>query len=176
MEKKINKNPKQQKIYNHNNNFNQIKTRKDPNDERQIKSKTGKYNLDFIDWNNEHERVSEIMQKIEDGEKVEDKNEERRIRNYMNKENEKNGIDEKIEFETVNNPDINKECYICLKNFSRKRIVKKVFCGHMFCEECLLPWIKYHHTCPICKYEFPNKIQKEEEEKENNFEYDNFDI
>ena len=38
-------------------------------DNRPIKfNKSGKYNLDFIDWNNEWERVGEVACKIENGE------------------------------------------------------------------------------------------------------------
>ena len=46
-------------------------------DSRPIKfNKSGKYNLDFIDWNNEWERVGEIACKIENGEPVSDPEEE----------------------------------------------------------------------------------------------------
>ena len=38
-------------------------------DRRPIKyNPSGKYNLDFIDWNNEWERVGEIAAKLENGE------------------------------------------------------------------------------------------------------------
>ena len=53
-------------------------------DRRPIKfNKSGKYNLDFIDWNNEGERVGEIACKIENGEPVSDPEEEARVRKHM---------------------------------------------------------------------------------------------
>lgn len=139
-------------------------------DERPIKS-IGKYNLNFIDWNNEWERVNEVLLKIEEGEEVKDKEEERRIINCVNKEREKNGIFVH-NFELILKPDIKKECYICLKNFSLKKKVRKLTCKHMFCEECLLPWIKYNSKCPVCKFDFKEEKYKKDNKDINEVEFD----
>lgn len=149
------------KISNSNKINNQINSRINNTDTRPINS-SGRYNLNFIDWNNEWERVNEVILKIENGEKIEDKEEEQRIRNCLNKEKEKNGITIKA-FEIVVKPDTKKECYICLKNFCVKTKIRRLFCKHMFCEECLLPWIKYNSKCPVCKFDFKQKDQNEDD-------------
>lgn len=119
--------------------------------DRPIKpSKKGGYNLDFIDWNNEWERVGDIVNKLENNEQVSDEEEANRVRRHVQIELEKHGvlIDN---FPMVVKVDITKECYICLKNFQRGRKVRKLPCNHMFCEDCLKPWIKTNYTCPTCK-------------------------
>lgn len=30
-------------------------------------------------------------------------------------------------------------------------------CKHCFHEECILPWLELHHTCPICRAELPSE-------------------
>ena len=122
--------------------------------DRVIKS-TGKYNMNFIDWNNEWERVSEIENKLDNGEVVSDEEEAKRVKYFRDKESEKYGvlIDS---FEIVKNVDIKKECYICLKYFSRSKIVRRLPCKHIFCHECLAPWVKTHYNCPTCKYMLKN--------------------
>lgn len=131
-------------------------------EDRPIRS-SGKYNLNFIDWNNEWERVNEVIVKIENGEHIEDKEEERRIKNCINKEKEKDGITINT-FEIILRPDTKKECYICLKNFSYNKKVRRLFCKHMFCEECLLPWIKYNSKCPVCKFDFKQNENNQDDE------------
>ena len=73
-------------------------------DNRPIRfNKNGKYNLDFIDWNNEWERVGEVACRIENGEELSDKEEEaiqflpcreveqKRIYNYIKEGLQTNG-------------------------------------------------------------------------------------
>ncbi len=130
--------------------------------ERPIRpSNNGKYNLDFIDWNNEWERVNEVALKLDRGEQVEDQEEAERIRKHLNIEKEKYGVG--VEKFLLVKPDCTKECYICLKYFTKNKKVRKLPCNHQFCEECLKPWIKTNYTCPTCKA----KLKKDPDEEEN---------
>ncbi|MCQ2818009.1 MAG: hypothetical protein MJ252_12155 [archaeon] len=123
----------------------------------------GKYNLDFIDWNNEWERVGEIACKIENGEECSDPEEEARVRRHMEIEANKYGVDCK-EFPLVpkSKIPIDKDCYICLKQFKRNSTVRKLPCGHMFDEQCLIPWFKSNSVCPVCRF----NLKPEEEEED----------
>ena len=80
-------------------------------DRRPIKyNPSGKYNLDFIDWNNEWERVGEIAAKLENGEPVSDEEEAERVRRLMEIEENKFGIN-------INNFEILKKMiFLLIKN------------------------------------------------------------
>jgi hypothetical protein len=119
------------------------------NNDRVIKS-NGKYNMNFIDWNNEWERVAEVELKIDRGEEIEDQEEAERIEFHRNKEKEKYGV-QPTTFPLVQ-ADPKKECYICLKNFRINSKVRLLPCKHMFCDGCIMPWLKTNSTCPTCKY------------------------
>jgi hypothetical protein len=44
------------------------------------------------------------------------------------------------------------ECPVCLCKFSRGEAgVAKLKCSHVFHRDCLGPWFKEHHTCPVCR-------------------------
>ena len=141
-------------------------------DSRPVKfNKSGKYNLDFIDWNNEWERVGEIACKIENGEPVSDEEEEARVRKYMELDELKFGVVlENYPIVPKNRIPLNKECYICLQAFTKNKIIRQLPCNHMFCEKCLKPWLQKNSICPICKYELkPHNEEEEDEEDENNY-------
>lgn len=121
---------------------------------------SGKYNMNFIDLNNEWERVSEIENKIENDEPVSDEEEYHRVKAFLDKEKQKNGVNllpqktiiSQQELKTMVKSKKPTECYICFKNFKIKDIVMKLPCEHIFCSGCLMPWLKLHHVCPTCKF------------------------
>ena len=147
-------------------------------DNRPIKfNKSGKYNLDFIDWNNEWERVGEIACKIENGEPVSDEEEEARVRRHMELDELKFGVHlENYPIVPKSKIPLNKDCYICLQTFNKNKKIRLLPCNHMFCEGCLKPWLLKNSTCPICKFELKpnNQENEEEEEAEDNQEYNEF--
>lgn len=62
-------------------------------------------------------------------------------------------------------------CSICLGDVEIGAIIK---CGHYFCKNCILTWLRAHNKCPICKsfcsvsevYNFKFKNTKERKEKD----------
>ena len=43
-----------------------------------------------------------------------------------------------------------------IKEKSKNKRIRQLPCLHMFCEECILPWIKSNYTCPTCKIKLRN--------------------
>ena len=142
-------------------------------DRRPIKyNPSGKYNLDFIDWNNEWERVGEIACKIENGEPVSDPEEEARVRKHMELDELKFGVVlENYPLVPKDKIPIDKECYICLQTFKKNKKIRRLPCMHMFCETCLKPWLQKNSTCPICKFELKINNGDNEEDEDENYDF-----
>tara|TARA_B110000208_G_C11783628_1_gene434766 strand:- start:489 stop:806 length:318 start_codon:yes stop_codon:yes gene_type:complete len=63
-------------------------------------------------------------------------------------------INNKIKFRTItNNQDKynQKNCVICLNNYSFGAEVKILKCGHLFHVDCIDKWLNIVNICPICK-------------------------
>lgn len=48
--------------------------------------------------------------------------------------------------------DEGKQCTICLDAFVPNKKVLLTPCNHMFHSNCLLPWVKSHGKCPVCRH------------------------
>ncbi|KAL6068606.1 E3 ubiquitin-protein ligase RZF1 [Balamuthia mandrillaris] len=46
-------------------------------------------------------------------------------------------------------------CPVCFEDFVVGRRVLALPCRHVFDKECVVPWLKQHNTCPVCRYELP---------------------
>ncbi|KAH8556301.1 hypothetical protein BGW37DRAFT_471880 [Umbelopsis sp. PMI_123] len=58
-------------------------------------------------------------------------------------------------------------CIICKENFHESQsVVTKMPCHHYFDQECLLPWLQLHNTCPMCRYTVETEEQVKQEEQE----------
>ena len=101
----------------------------------------GFYNLNFIDWQNEWERVLD-----------EDSN----TGNYTNGENGElyNVEIYNIILKKSKQLKITKEgktCSICMLKLEIADNVFKLKCKHLFHSDCFKPWAKKHSTCPNCR-------------------------
>ncbi|KAJ4980494.1 hypothetical protein NE237_031331 [Protea cynaroides] len=47
--------------------------------------------------------------------------------------------------------DDGKGCPICLEDFVPNEEILMTPCKHMFHDECILPWVKSHGQCPVCR-------------------------
>lgn len=58
-------------------------------------------------------------------------------------------------------------CAICKDKVfnNEKEIVKQLPCGHMYHEDCIVPWLGSRNTCPVCRYELPTDDPEYEEDR-----------
>ena len=59
------------------------------------------------------------------------------------RENPKNYINEQNEGR--------ERCAICLEDFEIEEVLVTP-CNHIFHEECIIPWVKSHDQCPVCRF------------------------
>lgn len=47
------------------------------------------------------------------------------------------------------------QCAVCKDDFETETVVKQMPCKHVYHEDCILPWLELHNSCPVCRYELP---------------------
>ncbi|CAG7877024.1 unnamed protein product, partial [Brassica rapa] len=47
------------------------------------------------------------------------------------------------------------QCAVCMDEFEDGGDVKQMPCKHVFHQDCLMPWLELHNSCPVCRYELP---------------------
>lgn len=57
------------------------------------------------------------------------------------------------------------ECSVCKEEFKLEEEVVEMPCKHRFHNDCLLPWLKQHNSCPTCRYELQTDDQDYENKK-----------
>ncbi|KAK2728074.1 hypothetical protein QYM36_008525 [Artemia franciscana] len=45
----------------------------------------------------------------------------------------------------------NLEFSVCLEDYKLRENVNKLSCSHLFHNKCVIPWLKLHGTCPVCR-------------------------
>ncbi|XP_059478861.1 E3 ubiquitin-protein ligase Iruka [Neocloeon triangulifer] len=43
------------------------------------------------------------------------------------------------------------QCSVCWEDFKKGESVRKLPCDHVYHDDCIIPWLKIHGTCPICR-------------------------
>ncbi|KAG6658068.1 hypothetical protein I3843_04G124200 [Carya illinoinensis] len=76
--------------------------------------------------------------------------------NFYYKNNDKGSPSK--ELEKLKDEDA-KSCTICLDDFEPREEVAITPCNHMFHEDCILPWLKSHGQCPVCRYAFCERME-----------------
>jgi len=61
-------------------------------------------------------------------------------------------VDNKF-LETLSNVGKLTDCAVCKDELEVGAVVKKLPCEHYFHTDCILPWLKLHNNCPVCRYE-----------------------
>ena len=50
--------------------------------------------------------------------------------------------------------DEDEDCFVCREEFKKGDKMKKLLCGHYFCEDCISTWFKDNKKCPVCMVEY----------------------
>nr|CAD1822010.1 unnamed protein product [Ananas comosus var. bracteatus] len=55
----------------------------------------------------------------------------------------------------------NLSCSVCLDEFEVGSEAKEMPCKHKFHANCILPWLKLHSSCPVCRFQLPSDELKD---------------
>mmetsp|Transcript_29770 Transcript_29770/g.48082 ORF Transcript_29770/g.48082 Transcript_29770/m.48082 type:complete len:271 (-) Transcript_29770:421-1233(-) len=47
------------------------------------------------------------------------------------------------------------DCAVCKDELSNEDSAVEMPCSHLFHENCILPWLESHNSCPVCRHELP---------------------
>jgi len=71
-------------------------------------------------------------------------------------------------FDDKGEDDDEEKCAICLDDFEPNQLFIRTPCNHMFHEECIVPWVKSHGQCPVCRFAICERMKQNSVPPNNN--------
>ncbi|CAG2100337.1 unnamed protein product [Medioppia subpectinata] len=62
---------------------------------------------------------------------------------------------EKVPFVSISEEQVQKnlQCTVCMEDFKVTEKVRLLECSHCYHNDCIVPWLQMHATCPVCRKE-----------------------
>ncbi len=57
-------------------------------------------------------------------------------------------------------------CTVCHDAFEAETKVVELACSHCFHEDCIMPWLETHNTCPVCRSKLASSAPRPDENQE----------
>jgi E3 ubiquitin-protein ligase RNF181 len=130
---------------------------------------SGKYNLNFIDWNNEWEA---IVDRDPNSYKspiygMDNETFERIYDEYFQDEQSSSSQHEmirRLDTKTVNKEKKDNLCAICIVPYRKGEKVFFLSCKHHFHTVCIKPWFQKNSQCPVCRCDIKKAMGLDEDE------------